>query len=44
MRLFRQPLWLAGAGVGVAGFVFHLVAVAGGQLPVVQPLLVSGLL
>ncbi|MDQ6650600.1 MAG: DMT family transporter [Actinomycetota bacterium] len=42
--LLTRPLWLAGLAMAALGLVLHTVALAGGQLAVVQPLLVSGLL
>jgi hypothetical protein len=41
--LFRQPLWLLGWVAAVGGFVFQAIALGGGQLSVVQPLLVTEL-
>jgi drug/metabolite transporter (DMT)-like permease len=41
--LFRQPLWLLGWVAAVGGFVFQALALNGGQLSVVQPLLVTEL-
>jgi drug/metabolite transporter (DMT)-like permease len=43
-HVLRHPLWIIGAAAGVAGFTLHVVALSGGALSVVQPLLVSGLL
>lgn len=42
--LLRRPLWWAGTGAAVAGFVFQALALAHGSLLVVQPILVSALL
>lgn len=44
LHLARQPWWLLGAGCAVLGLALHVAALQGGQLTVVQPLLVSGLL
>jgi drug/metabolite transporter (DMT)-like permease len=41
--LFRQPLWLLGWAGAVGGFVFQAIALRGGLLSVVQPLLVTEL-
>jgi drug/metabolite transporter (DMT)-like permease len=41
--LIRQPLWLLGWVAAAAGFAFQAVALHGGQLSVVQPLLVTEL-
>src|SRR6202000_1579032 len=41
--LFRSPLWLAGWGAQVAAFAFQAVALHLGQVSVLQPLLVGGL-
>ena len=41
--LFRQPLWLLGWVAALGGFVFQALALRGGQLSVVQPLLVTEL-
>jgi drug/metabolite transporter (DMT)-like permease len=43
-QVLRHPLWIFGAVAGVAGFVLHVVALSGGALALVQPLLVCGLL
>jgi drug/metabolite transporter (DMT)-like permease len=43
-QVLRRPLWLVGAITGVAAFCLHVLALSGGQLSVVQPLLVSTLL
>ena len=43
MRMARQPVWLAGLAADAAGFVAHAAALTVGQLSVVQPLLVVGL-
>lgn len=42
--LLRRPLWLAGIAADAIALALHAVALSGGQLAVVQPLLVSGLL
>ncbi|MER7498862.1 DMT family transporter [Nonomuraea pusilla] len=41
--LLRRPVWLAGVGALIAGFVFQAVALSAGQLALVQPLLVTEL-
>ncbi len=41
--LFRQPLWLLGWIAAAGGFAFQAVALHGGQLSVVQPLLITEL-
>jgi hypothetical protein len=41
--LIRQPLWLLGWAAAAGGFAFQAVALHGGQLSVVQPLLVTEL-
>lgn len=41
--LFRQPLWLLGWVGAVGGFLFQAIALRGGQLSVVQPILVTEL-
>lgn len=43
-NLLRQPLWLGGLAVNVAGFCVHAVALRLGPIPVVQALLVMQLL
>lgn len=43
-RLVRRPLWLAGVGADVVGYVLQFVALGHGTLVVIQPLLVCGLL
>lgn len=43
-RLATRPLWLLGPVSGAAGLALHGVALSGGQLVVMQPVLVSGLL
>jgi len=43
-QVLKRPVWLAGAGAGLAGFCLHVLALSGGRLSVVQPLLVSALL
>jgi drug/metabolite transporter (DMT)-like permease len=42
--LLTQPAWLAGGLSAGLGLVLHAVALTGGRLALVQPLLVSGLL
>jgi hypothetical protein len=42
-HLLRQPLWLLGWAAAAGGFVFQAVALHGGQLSVVQALLVTEL-
>ncbi|HYJ57682.1 MAG TPA: DMT family transporter [Mycobacterium sp.] len=42
--LIRRPLWWAGTGSAVAGFVFQALALINGSLLLVQPILVSALL
>lgn len=42
--LLRRPLWWAGTGAAIIGFVFQAVALAFGSLLLVAPLLVSALL
>jgi drug/metabolite transporter (DMT)-like permease len=42
-RLLRNPAWLAGQGAGVLGLVLHALALRGGRVVIVQPLLSSGL-
>lgn len=42
--LVRRPLWWAGTGAAVLGFVFQALALIKGSLIVVQPILVSALL
>jgi len=43
-RLARRPLWLLGLVSGAVGLALHGLALSRGQLTVVQPVLVSGLL
>ncbi len=43
-QLATRPLWLLGLVSGAAGLALHGLALRGGQLVVVQPVLVSGLL
>lgn len=43
LRLARQPLWLAGIAVDVAGFVCQAAALGLGQIVVVQPLIASSM-
>jgi hypothetical protein len=42
-RLLRQRIWLAGQALAVVGFLLSALALRGGRLVVVQPLLSSGL-
>ena len=42
--LLRRPLWWAGTGSAIIGFVFQAIALAFGSLLLVAPLLVSALL
>lgn len=42
--LVRRPIWWAGTGAAVLGFVFQALALVKGSLIVVQPILVSALL
>jgi drug/metabolite transporter (DMT)-like permease len=44
VTLARRPIWWAGTGAAVAGYVFQALALVKGSLIVVQPLLVSALL
>lgn len=44
LTLVRRPLWWAGTGAAVLGFVFQALALAYGSLLLVQPILVSALL
>jgi hypothetical protein len=44
LRLLRRPRWLAGAGVDVAGYGLHALALLLGPLSLVQPLLVGSLI
>ncbi|BBZ63715.1 hypothetical protein MMON_50160 [Mycolicibacterium monacense] len=44
MTLLRRPVWWAGTGAAVAGFVFQALALGYGSLLLVQPVLVSALL
>lgn len=44
LRLARRPVWVLGLLAGAAGLALHAVALSVGQLAVVQPLLVSGML
>src|ERR1700735_2314796 len=43
MYLVRQPLWVLGWAAAAAGFAFQAVALHGGQLSIVQALLVTEL-
>ncbi len=42
--LIRRPMWWAGTGSAVAGYVFQALALVNGSLLLVQPILVSALL
>jgi drug/metabolite transporter (DMT)-like permease len=42
--LLTLPTWLAGLVAALAGLVLHAIALAHGQLTLVQPLLISGML
>ena len=44
VTLLRRPIWWAGTGAAVAGYVFQALALVKGSLILVQPLLVSALL
>jgi drug/metabolite transporter (DMT)-like permease len=44
LHLVRRPIWLAGMAAASGTFVLQALALASGQLMVVQPLLVTGLL
>lgn len=44
MTLVRRPLWWAGTGAAVAGYVFQALALGYGSLLLVQPILISALL
>jgi drug/metabolite transporter (DMT)-like permease len=44
MRVIRQPIWLLGVGMEIAGFICQLIALRRGSLVVVQPLLTTSLL
>lgn len=43
-HLLTRPLWIAGLAASFIGLALHVVALANGQLAVVQPLLISGVL
>ncbi len=43
-HLLRQPVWVLGVVCSGIGLVLHVIALGGGRLTLVQPLLVSGLL
>ncbi|MDE3204250.1 MAG: DMT family transporter [Acidobacteriota bacterium] len=43
-HLVTRPLWITGLVAGVVGLILHVVALDHGQLAVVQPLLISGVL
>jgi len=42
--LVRRPLWWAGTGVAIGGYVLQALALSRGSLLLVQPVLVSSLL
>lgn len=42
--LLRRPLWWAGTGSAITGYIFQAIALANGSLLLVAPLLVSALL
>jgi drug/metabolite transporter (DMT)-like permease len=44
LTLVRSPLWWAGTGAAIAGYVFQALALSYGSLLLVQPILVSALL
>lgn len=44
LHLVRQPVWLAGVGSMILGFVFQITALRFGSLALVQPILASELL
>lgn len=43
-RLVRRPLWLLGLGAEIGGFALQVLALRGGALVVVQPIIASSLL
>jgi drug/metabolite transporter (DMT)-like permease len=43
-HLLTRPAWLAGLGAALVGLVLHVIALTHGQLALVQPLLISGVL
>jgi drug/metabolite transporter (DMT)-like permease len=43
-HLLTRPVWIAGLVAALIGLALHVVALAHGQLAVVQPLLISGVL
>src|SRR5579875_3380050 len=43
-HLLTRPAWVAGLVAAAIGLVLHVLALAHGQLAVVQPLLISGVL
>ena len=43
-HLLTRPAWLIGGVVAVVGLALHVLALDGGELAVVQPLLISGVL
>lgn len=43
-HLLTRPAWVAGLVAAAVGLVLHVIALAHGQLAVVQPLLISGVL
>jgi drug/metabolite transporter (DMT)-like permease len=42
-RLVRRPLWLVGLGLSAVAFVLHALALSRGDLALVQPVIVSGI-
>jgi drug/metabolite transporter (DMT)-like permease len=43
-HLLTRPMWIIGLAASAVGLALHVVALADGQLAVVQPLLISGVL
>jgi len=43
-HLVTRPIWLAGLAVAVVGLILHAAALVHGELAIVQPLLISGVL
>jgi drug/metabolite transporter (DMT)-like permease len=43
-HLLTRPIWIAGLVAAAAGLVLHAIALAHGQLALIQPLLISGVL
>lgn len=43
-HLITRPVWIAGLAAAGVGLLLHVIALAHGQLAVVQPLLISGVL